>query len=174
MRFIDPPINRFYTLKTKIKTLWKTWSTVEPEPQLRSPVFCSLCLPGQPEDSGGPRLLSLRWCQRVPRIHADSSYLEAVLPQGIGCSRRWITEGTFHGSIHLKWAEGHRLPLATDQQCAPIGQRIQVTSTQSSGYLPSNQAFRCPPDSRSCVVRNFKIFTRYNPKISKKLNPYSQ
>ena len=134
-------------------------------------MFLFFVLPGQPEDSSGPPLLSLTWCQRVPRIHADSSYLEAVLPQGIGCPRRWITEGTFHRSIHLKWAEGHRLPLATDQQCAPVGQRIQVTSTRSSGYLPSNQAFRCPPDSRSCVVRNFKISIRYNPKNFREVKP---
>ena len=28
---------------------------------------------------------------------------------------------------------------------------------RSFGYLPSNQACRRPPDSRSCIVRNFKI-----------------
>ena len=117
--------------------------------------FCSLCFQ---KDPGESRHFPPAWCQRGSRLTPDQATFEAGLPQGIGRPSRWITEGTFHGSIHLKWAVGHRLPLATDQQCAPVGHRIQVTSTRSSGHLPSNQAFRCPPDPRSRVVRNFKNF----------------
>ena len=126
---------------------------IEPRDTFIQHVLFLLCYRRDPEDL----LLTSSWWQ-LDLAHVDQDSVGDV--QSI-----WATDlpggepiqGGSSQSLLLGPGGGDSVP-ACNRTRVKIGAQCNARlAHRSFGYLPSNQACRCPPDSRNCVVRNPKF-----------------